>query len=273
MMHAASRQSLASLRQRLDAVAGRFSTVDGLSVLASELHSVAGLLTGQPRLRRTLADPSSDSQSRNGLVAQLLASQLSASALQLVQDAVGLRWSSSWDLVDGIEQIADDTLLIAAEQGGTLSIVEDELFRFERILNSEPSLSPLLDEPASPIERRVGLLRDLVAAKVLPVTFTLLEHAVTSGRRHGIEHSIGVLLDAAAARQSRSIARVISAVELSSAQQSRLESALAELYGRSISVRTAVEPAVRGGLVIRVGDEVIDGSVAAQLAVARAALT
>jgi F-type H+-transporting ATPase subunit delta len=52
-----------------------------------------------------------------------------------------------------------------------------------------------------------------------------------------------------------------------------LEAALTEMYGRAISVRTAVEPTVRGGLVIRVGDEVIDGSIAAQLAAARAALT
>jgi F-type H+-transporting ATPase subunit delta len=44
------------------------------------------------------------------------------------------------------------------------------------------------------------------------------------------------------------------------------------MYGRAISVRTAIDPDVRGGLVVRVGDEVIDGSIARQFAEARAAL-
>jgi F-type H+-transporting ATPase subunit delta len=47
---------------------------------------------------------------------------------------------------------------------------------------------------------------------------------------------------------------------------------LSEMYGRAISVRTAVDPAVLGGLVVRVGDEVIDGSVATRLSRARDAV-
>jgi len=61
-------------------------------------------------------------------------------------------------------------------------------------------------------------------------------------------------------------------VALSEEQQQRLTAALSELYGRAINLRTAIDPGVLGGLVIRVGDEVIDGSVAARLAQARTAL-
>jgi F-type H+-transporting ATPase subunit delta len=44
------------------------------------------------------------------------------------------------------------------------------------------------------------------------------------------------------------------------------------LYGRPINVRSAVDPDIRGGLLVRVGDEVIDGTVAGRLAAARTAL-
>jgi F-type H+-transporting ATPase subunit delta len=44
------------------------------------------------------------------------------------------------------------------------------------------------------------------------------------------------------------------------------------MYHRAISVRTALDPGVQGGLVVRVGDEVIDGSIATRFAEARAAL-
>jgi F-type H+-transporting ATPase subunit delta len=66
---------------------------------------------------------------------------------------------------------------------------------------------------------------------------------------------------------------VVTAVPLTEQQEDRLAARLTEMYGRQVTVRTAIDPAVRGGLVIRIGDEVIDGTVASRLAAARAALT
>jgi F-type H+-transporting ATPase subunit delta len=100
----------------------------------------------------------------------------------------------------------------------------------------------------------------------------LLGHAVQSLNKRTIGASVRGLLDAAGARRARSVARVLSAIELTAAQQQRLAVALSELYGRSITVLTAVDATVRGGLVVRVGDEIIDGSVAARLASVRNAL-
>ena len=273
MTQPASREALAELRERLDAVTGRFSTADGLTTFASELYSVAELLDAQPRLRRALADPSTPAQGRADFAGRLFDNKISASALALVKDAVSLRWSSPWDLVNGLEHVADDGLLAAAEQNNTLDEVEDELFRFERVLDGDSRLVTLLDDPAVPAERRIALLDQLVAAKVSPVTRELLQHAVASGRKFGLERSIDALLDSAAARRDRSVARVISAVDLTDSQQNKLAEVLGTMYGRAISIRTAVDPSVQGGLIIRVGDEVIDGSVSSQLAAARAALT
>jgi F-type H+-transporting ATPase subunit delta len=104
------------------------------------------------------------------------------------------------------------------------------------------------------------------------VTLALLRHAVTSTRKRTILLAIDDLIERAAAHKERSIARVFSAVPLTSAQEQRLAATLAQMYGRPVSVRTAVEPSVRGGLIVRVGDEVIDGSIAARFAQARTAL-
>jgi F-type H+-transporting ATPase subunit delta len=93
-----------------------------------------------------------------------------------------------------------------------------------------------------------------------------------SGRKRSVTLAIDDLLDEAAALRERSVARVMSAVELTDAQQARLGAALSEMYGRTISIRTAVDPAVVGGLVVRVGEELIDGSIATRLAAARSAL-
>ncbi|MEP6599044.1 MAG: F0F1 ATP synthase subunit delta [Actinomycetota bacterium] len=272
MMNAASREALATLRERLDALSGRFSTGEGRIGLAGELYSVARLLSNEPRLRRTIADPASDPQSRGELINGLVDGKVSASAAELVRLAAEQRWSAPWDLVDALEQVADDALFTAAESESQLDEVEDELFRFERILDGQPSLTTLLDAAAVQPARRIELLRSLLAGKVTGVTMELLEHAVGSSRKRNIELTIDRLLEAAAQRKERSIARVVSAVDLNAEQESRIATALAAIYGRPMSVRTEIDPGVRGGLVIRVGDEVIDGSVASRFAAVRKAL-
>jgi F-type H+-transporting ATPase subunit delta len=150
--------------------------------------------------------------------------------------------------------------------------MEDELFRFERILDANGEAVGLLDEQTVEPDRRNRLLDSLVGGKVSPLTLSLLHHAVASQRKRSLVLAIDDLLEKAAGRQQRSVARVISATPLSDAQEQRLAAVLTDLYGRPISVRIALDPSVRGGLVVRVGDEVIDGSIASRFAAARAAL-
>jgi F-type H+-transporting ATPase subunit delta len=226
----------------------------------------------QSRLRRILADPSTDASTRANLIGSLLEGKLSPAALDVVKDAVAQRWSSSWDLADALEIAGDEALLAAAEQQGKLDEVEDELFRLERILGNAGELVSALDEAWVPAERRQALLDSVISGKVDPLTAELLGHAVASERKRSLLLAIDDLLDASAARRARSVARVISATELTADQASRLGAALTTMYGREINVRTAIDPQVIGGLVVRVGDEVIDGTVAARLAAARAAL-
>ncbi len=278
-LHAASRLALERLRGIVDEGAresrggilrGRGTDLPGL---ADELYAVADLLTAQPRLRRTLADPASPAESRTGLIRRLLEGKVSDPALRITEQAVSLRWSSPWDLVDGLETSGDEVLLASAERDDALDTVEDQLFRMERILDAQSDLSALLDEAVVPAARRVQLLDDVIAGKTHPVTRALLEHAVASQRKRTAVLAIDSLIEAAAARRHRSLARVISPNELSLDQQGRLARALSQLYGRTVEVRYAVDPSVRGGLVVRVGDEVIDGSVASRLARVRAEFT
>ncbi len=262
---------MAGVREHLDQATSTTSA-DDLATLAQELYEVADLLGREPALRRTVADPSTAPQARVAFTQQLLENSVGARTFDVVRAAVGQRWSSPWDLADSFEIAASEALMRAAERDGKLDEVEDELFRFERILDAQRQLATLLDEPAVAAERRVALLRDVLSGKVQSVTEALLEHAVASPRKRSLVLAIDELLEAAAGRQSRTIARVVSATELTEQQETRLAAVLSQMYGRAIAVRTAVDPAVQGGLVIRIGDEVIDGTVASRFAAARAAL-
>jgi F-type H+-transporting ATPase subunit delta len=272
MMRSASRQALDALREQQHAVFDGRISADALTGLADELYAVAELLVAQPRLRRLLGDPATSADSRGELIEKLISGQVAKQTLALAKAAVTLRWSTPWDLTDALEGAGDDALFAAAEKGRKLDQVEDELFRFERILQGEGEVTSLLDEFTVEPARRTALVDSLVKSKVSPISLTLLHHAVTSQRKRSVTLAIDDLLEKAAARQQRSVARVTSAVPLTDAQQQRLAATLTEIYGRAISVRTALDPQVQGGLIVRVGDEVIDGSIATRFVAARAAL-
>jgi F-type H+-transporting ATPase subunit delta len=267
---AASREALAALRRRVDAVSQ--DSTEQLLTIAGELYSVADVLVDQPRLRRTLADASTDPDGRASLLGRLLTDRISRPALDIVQTAVRQRWSSPWDLTDGLALSGDDAMFAAAEQSRTLDEVEDELFRFGRVLAVQSDLTALLDDVSVPSDRRIGLLRSVIGGKVQPTTQQLLEHAVANPRSRSIEIAIDHLLVEAARRRARSVALVLTAVPLTDQQEARLANTLTSIYGRQISIRIAVDASVRGGLLIRVGDEVIDGSVATRFVQARSAL-
>ena len=272
MMRSASRQALDTLREQESAVFEGRVSADTLTSIADELYAVADLLVGQPPLRRRLGDPATAPEARVGLLESIFGGKLAKQTFTLVAEAVKLRWSSPWDLTDALESAGDTALFVAAEKGNSLDRVEDELFRFERILDANGEAAGLLDEQATAPARRNQLLDSLVGGKVSPITLALLHHAVASQRKRSVTLAIDDLLEKATGRQQRSVARVTSAVPLSDEQQLRLAAALTEIYGRAISVRTALDSNVQGGLIVRVGDEVIDGSVATRFAAARTAL-
>jgi F-type H+-transporting ATPase subunit delta len=80
------------------------------------------------------------------------------------------------------------------------------------------------------------------------------------------------LMAAAAEQRGRSVAEVRVARPLDDDQAARLEVALTRLRGRPIRLNVAVDPDVVGGIAVRIGSEVIDGTVATRIEQARRAL-
>jgi F-type H+-transporting ATPase subunit delta len=271
MIRAASREALAELDRKVDAAVGSVQ-LDSFRSIAGDLFDVAAVFSAQPQLRRMLGDASTDVGARASLVDRLFDGKIGDVALSMVRDAVSLRWSSPWDMTDALEIAGDRVLMDLADRRGALDDVEDEVFRFGRILDANDELRSLLDEQVIPAGRRVELLHGVLDGKANEITVELLDRAVRSGRKRSIVLAIDDLLNEAAWRRQRSTAYVRSAVPLTEEQSDRLTAALATMYGRNIDVRAEVDPAVRGGLVVRVGDEQIDGSVAGRLAAVRAAL-
>ena len=143
-----------------------------------------------------------------------------------------------------------------------LETVEDELFRVARTFEANDELRSTLTDPAVPVERRLGILDDLLGGgRTSPVTSALVSFVVAAGRGRELPAIIDKLVERAAAERSEVVAEVRTSVPLDAEMRERLGAALSSATGKTVSVKAVVDPSVVGGVVARIGDTVFDGSV------------
>jgi F-type H+-transporting ATPase subunit delta len=271
-LRAASRAALAALDAAFDDVAGKLRS-PGLTTLAEELGAVVRLLIAEPALTKHLAEPSDDATAKVRLVDRLFSDTVDDHTAQLLRTAVSQRWSTESDLVDGIEHMARLALLKRAEVEGEVDEVEDQLFRFGRVLDAEPRLSAALSDYTTPADGRIALLdKVLDGSGVNGTAAALLRQTIAALRGERADEAVVDLAELAVARRGEVVAHVTAAADLSDAQRRRLVEVLSRIYGHPVSVQLHVDPELLGGLSITVGDEVIDGSIASRLAAAQTQL-
>ncbi|MBV9096453.1 MAG: F0F1 ATP synthase subunit delta [Frankiaceae bacterium] len=272
-MQGASRDALARLRDALaDSVSGTTDSA-ALERLSADLFAVVTLFANQTSLRRAVSDPAVSADAKVALVDRLLSGKISDGARELVRQTARSRWSEPRDIVDALESVAVEAALSQAERDDQLDEVEDQLFRFERVVAAEPDLRTALTDRNLPADRKQALLHRLLDGKIAPVTYGLIERAVLSPRGRTFERVLEEFLAVAAQRRSRLVARVTTAVPLDDDQQSRLAAAIAREFGSEVRLQVVVDSSLLGGLTVRVGDELIDASVARQLDAAYRKLT
>lgn len=264
-MRSASRASLAEAIERLSAAA-----VGGhAGQLGDELFAVVGVLDREAGLRRMLSDPSRSADAKAGLAEAVLGGKVSAATLDVVTGLARGRWSAPGDLADAAEQLAVLAIVEGADAEGTLDELEDELFRFGRIVDAEPDLRVALSSPFVDPERKQQLLDALLAGKVTPPALRLITEAAFHPRGRSLDKSLDEYAGLAAKRRERLVAEVHVAAELSGEQRSRLAAALAAAYGHDVHLNVVLDPEVIGGMSVRIADELIDGSLATRLAALR----
>lgn len=273
-MRSASRSAVSTLVDRLNALADDLDN-DALTTLADELVSVAKMLGQEVVVTRYLTVPTEDATARVKLLERLLEGKVGDTTLDVLRTAVSERWSASGDFIDAIEHVSRQALLAVAEKDGSVDDVEDQLFRFSRVLDAQPRLGILLGDYTADADRRVGLLRNVLESSgsdVNPVALALLSQTVELLRGTPAEEAVLLLAQVAVARRGEVVAQVSAAAELSDAQRTRVSEVLSRIYGHPVAVQLQVDSDLLGGLQICVGDEVIDGTLKSRLAAAEAQL-
>jgi F-type H+-transporting ATPase subunit delta len=157
------------------------------------------------------------------------------------------------------------TAVLAGTDRRGLGEVEDELFRFMRILAGNDELLGVLTTSEIPVVVRERVVHDLLSQRTSVETERMAAYAALVGRPRDYLVLLEGLLERVASEADRRVADVRSAVELTPSQRDRLASAISRYIGYRVEVKVTLEPDLLGGFVAYVGDTVLDTSIRQRL--------
>jgi F-type H+-transporting ATPase subunit delta len=268
-MQGSSRAAFAAGR---DAFAVALAGGADVSVMAEDLFAVTGALDSSASLRRALVDPSRDASAKRGLVQGLFGPKISAPACSVCNVLVSQRWADDQDLGDATESLAVEALVAGAELAGRLDALEDDLFRFGRVVAADSGLRDALSAHGGDEHVKGDLVQALLAGKACEQAIRLVRQAAVAPRGRRFGRVLQTYLAIAAMRRQQLTATVTAAFALDEEQVARLTAALSHIYERAVQVTVVLDPAVVGGIRVQVGDEVVDGTILRRLQEAERAL-
>ena len=164
-------------------------------------------------------------------------------------------------MADQLVQGYAEALFRVVQAEGELDRVEDEMFRFGKLLEQNNELKQALSDQGVDKQQREKVLEELLADKVSPHTLGLLSFIVTQGRARQLPQILEQLSQLAADARQMVVAEVRTAVPLDEKQQADLAASLSKATNKKVSVKVIIDPSILGGVVAKVGDTVIDGSI------------
>jgi F-type H+-transporting ATPase subunit delta len=128
-------------------------------------------------------------------------------------------------------------------------------------LFGQRKLSYLLREPKIPTQRKEKVLRDALTPHVLPtslnLTLLIVQRQLVEVMPNIATELEGLVLD----YRNQAVAEVTTAAEMDRTEGAQIQRVLEHRTGRQIIMHTRIDPEIMGGVVARVGDQVIDGSI------------
>jgi F-type H+-transporting ATPase subunit delta len=257
-----------------------------LAALAADLEAIEQLVLANGQLRAALTDTTVRGPARRAVMLDLLDGKVTPQARRLA--SFGCSVVSAIDVPAALAWMANRTRHAAESRpfeepalglaqsrqrvGGyatavhedltsqQLESIEDELFRFARIVGSTPALRTALGNRDLALEARQGLIGQLLEGKVQAATMALARYAVAGGRARDIVGTLDYLVEQTAKARGWRIARVRSAAPIEDAQAATLSESLAALAGAPVELQIVIDEPLLSGAVIQIGDLQIDAT-------------
>ncbi len=165
-----------------------------------------------------------------------------------------------------VSKVYGDALLEAALEGQRVDALYEEAKSLAGVWEENPELAALLDNPKVVKEEKLELLENVFRNRISLEMLGFLITVVEKGRHKEIPSILEYFIGQVKEYKKIGIAYVASAVSLSDAQKAQVkERLLATTQYVEFEIHYTVDPSLIGGMVIRIGDRVVDSSIKTQL--------
>lgn len=152
-----------------------------------------------------------------------------------------------------------------AREKGTLKETSADLAAIAETLVATPGLAALVGHPLVTESRKKEVLNSAFSSKISAATLSFL-NLLADKRRTGLLADVKAEFDNLLREHTNVVAATaISAVPLTKTQLTALEKALEKRTGKDIELTTSTDPSLMGGVLVRIGDTVLDGTVKGKL--------
>lgn len=173
------------------------------------------------------------------------------------------------NVIDSVQSVYAGALLELAEESNTLDAISDEVRQLGETLEQSPDLARLLDSKVLSEQDRGAVIDRVFKGRVSDLLLRFL-HVLNRKTRLGILPGLApAFRQALQHRRGQIEVEAHVAQPLDATQQADVAARLTQSLGRKVILRQIVNPDLLGGLKLRVGDEIVDGSVVAQLKIMR----
>jgi F-type H+-transporting ATPase subunit delta len=162
-----------------------------------------------------------------------------------------------------------ETLLVLARRGNDLRGWGTMITDVADAMDANPTLRLFLESPRIAAADKNKVLQSSFADKLPRNFLRFLQSLVTHRRQMLIPEIARQYLDLVDAAEGRMHARVTVARETPDSEKSEIAAQLSRMFGKDVVPHLTVDPAIMGGVIVHVGDTVLDGSVRKRLAMVR----
>jgi len=156
-------------------------------------------------------------------------------------------------------------LLELAQAESVVARIEEEAFRLHELLKGNPALLEFLKDPNVTREGKRQALVELFQGRVHLLVLNLLIAISDAGRTNRLSHILEEFVALAAASRQKVSGEIITAIKLDDATVTRATAELTRITGKNVQLLQKVDPSILGGAIIKVGEQIIDGSLRRKL--------
>lgn len=152
-----------------------------------------------------------------------------------------------------------------AKESGKIDEFQDELGKIVQTIEEVPDLKEYFAHPLSPVKGKKEIAKQIFSSAMSPLALNFLLLVLDKKRQDYLGMIYNEYVDMADESRNITKAELISAMPISDDDLSALSDNLSRSSGKTVQLRVSVDPSIIGGLKIRLGDKVIDASIAKKL--------